>query len=220
MQLAPRCQRSKPTFTTCARGQVALRLRLSAGYWFAGSIPAHSQHRTCAIGSHLRVSLPSVLRERGSAESGPGLRTLGAIRCGSACETLCRLVASESTQSGLLDDEGLGPIIAVPQPAWTDADVHDVVITRPFHAVRVLGEVSLQAAIAVGTRWNISDPLALHGHLVVPADNQRYLSRDGQIAVLPRTSTRVEDQLASPSGRDANQRRLRCAVSAAGSYDR
>ena len=35
----------------------ALRLRLSAGYWFAGSIPAHSQHRTCAIGSHLRVSL-------------------------------------------------------------------------------------------------------------------------------------------------------------------
>jgi hypothetical protein len=37
----------------CPR-QVALRL--SAGYWFAGSIPVPSQHRTCAIGSHLRVS--------------------------------------------------------------------------------------------------------------------------------------------------------------------
>jgi hypothetical protein len=47
----------RATFTTCVRGQVALRLRLSAGYWFAGFIPAQSQHRTYAIGSHLRVSL-------------------------------------------------------------------------------------------------------------------------------------------------------------------
>jgi hypothetical protein len=44
------------TFTTCVRGQVALRRRLSAGYRFAGSVPAHSQHRTCAIGSYLEVS--------------------------------------------------------------------------------------------------------------------------------------------------------------------
>jgi hypothetical protein len=86
-----------------------------------------------------------------------------------------------------------GPAIAVPQPTWADADVHDFGIMGPFHAVRVLGEVGLQTAIAVGARRNVGDPLALHGHLVVPADDQRYLSKGGQVAVLPRTSTRVED---------------------------
>ena len=65
--------------------------------------------------------------------------------------TLCRCVASESkSQSGLLDCEGREPVIAVPQPAWADADGHDVVIKGAFHAVRKLGEVGLQTAIAVG----------------------------------------------------------------------
>src|SRR5829696_5712449 len=124
---------------------------------------------------------------------------------------MCRLVASESmSQSGLLDGEGPGPVIAVPPPAWADANVHDVVIMYAFYAVRVLGEVGLQTAVAVGARRNVGDPPALHSHLVVPADDQRYVSKGGQIAVLPRASTDVEDQLASPSSGDANQRRLRC----------
>jgi hypothetical protein len=42
-----------------------------------------------------------------------------------------------------------GPVIAVPQLAWTDADVHDFMITGAFHAVRVPREVGLQTAIAV-----------------------------------------------------------------------
>jgi hypothetical protein len=58
------------------------------------------------------------------------------------------LVASESmSQSGLLDGERSGPVIAVPQPAWADANVHDVVIMYAFQAVRVLGEVGLQTAV-------------------------------------------------------------------------
>jgi hypothetical protein len=133
---------------------------------------------------------------------------------------LCRSVGSESmSHSGLLDGEGPRPVIAVPQPARADADVHDVVIMGAVHAVRVLGGVRLQTAIVVGARRNVGDPLALHRYLVVPADHQRYLSKGGQVAVLPRTSTRVEDQLATPSRRDSNQRRLRCALSPAGSYD-
>jgi hypothetical protein len=44
-----------------------------------------------------------------------------------------------------------------------------------FHAV--LGEVGLQTAIAVGARRNVGGPLALHSHLVVPADHQRYLTK-------------------------------------------
>jgi hypothetical protein len=112
---------------------------------------------------------------------------------GSACGTIRRLVASESTESGLLDGDRPGPVIAVPEPAWADADVHDVVIMGTFHAVRVLGEVGLLTAIAVGARWGVGGPLALHGHLVLPADDKCYLSKGGQVAVLPRTSTRVED---------------------------
>ncbi len=131
------------------------------------------------------------------------------------------LVASESrSQSGLLDGEGPWLVVAVPQPAWADAHMHDVVIKGALHPVRVLGEVSLQTAIPVGARRNVGGPLALHGHLVVPTDDQRYLSEGGQVAILPRTSTRVEDQLASLSSSDANQRRLRCAVSPVGGYDR
>ena len=98
--------------------------------------------------------------------------------------------------------------------------MHDVLITGAFHAVRVFGEVGLQTAIAVGARRSVGGPLALHGHLVFPADDKRYLSKGRQVAVLPRTSTRVEDQLASPGGGDADQRRLRCAVNTASSYDR
>jgi hypothetical protein len=58
----------------------------------------------------------------------------------SACGTLCRLAASESmSQTGLLDGEGPWPVIAVPQPAWADAHMHDVVIMGALRAVRVLG---------------------------------------------------------------------------------
>jgi len=104
------------------------------------------------------------------------------------------LVASESmSQSGLLDGERSGPVIAVPQPAWADANVHDVVIMYAFQAVRVLGEVGLQTAVPVGARRDVGGPLALHGHLVVPADDQRYVSKGGQVAVLPRASTGIED---------------------------
>ena len=81
------------------------------------------------------------------------------------------------SQSGLHDGEGPWPVIAVPQPARTDADVHDVGIMGAFQAVRVLGEVGLQAAIVVRTRRNVGGPLALHGPLVVPTDDQRYLSK-------------------------------------------
>jgi hypothetical protein len=44
-----------------------------------------------------------------------------------------------------------------------------------FHAVWVLGEVGLQTAI--GARRNVGGSLALHGHLAVPADDQRYVSK-------------------------------------------
>jgi hypothetical protein len=126
----------------------------------------------------------------------------------------------DSTQSDLLDGKGPGPVIAVPQPAWAHADVRNVVIMSALHTVRVLSEVGLQTAITVDARRNVGDPLTLHGHLVVPPDDQRYLSEGGQIAKLPRTATRVEDQLASPRRGDANQCRLWCAVRPAGSYDR
>jgi hypothetical protein len=46
-----------------------------------------------------------------------------------------------------------------------------------FHAVWVLGEVGLQTAIAIGARRNVGGSLALHGHLAVPADDQRYVSK-------------------------------------------
>jgi hypothetical protein len=36
--------------------------------------------------------------------------------------------------------------------------VHDVVIMGALHAVRVLGEVSLQTAIPVGARRNVGGP--------------------------------------------------------------
>ena len=72
-----------------------------------------------------------------------------------------------------------------------------------FPVVGALGDVGPQTAIEIGARRNVGRPLALHGHLVVPADDQRYLIKSGQVAVLPRTSTRVEDQLASPSSGDA-----------------
>ena len=95
------------------------------------------------------------------------------------------LVASETmSQGGLLDGGGPGPVVAVPQPAWADADVHDVGIMGAFHAVRILGEVRLQTAIAVGARRNVGGPLTLHGHLVVPANDQRHLSKGGQVAIL------------------------------------
>jgi hypothetical protein len=126
----------------------------------------------------------------------------------------------DSTQSDLLDGKGPGPVIAVPQPAWAHADVHNVVIMSALNPVRVLSEVGLQTAITVDARRNVGNPLTLHGHLVVPPDDQRYLSKGGQIAKLPRTATRVEDQLASPRRGDANQCRLWCAVRPAGSYDR
>jgi hypothetical protein len=58
-----------------------------------------------------------------------------------------------------------------------DADVHDVEIMRAFHAVRVLGEVGLQTSIVVRPRRNIGGPLTLHGPLVLPTDDQRYLSK-------------------------------------------
>jgi hypothetical protein len=59
---------------------------------------------------------------------------------GSACGTLCRSAPSESmSQTGLLDGEGPGPVVAIPQPAWADADVHDVGIMGALRAVRVLG---------------------------------------------------------------------------------
>jgi hypothetical protein len=113
---------------------------------------------------------------------------------GTACGTLCRLIASESMfQRRLLDSEGPGPVIAVPQPASADAHMHDVVIKGALRPVRVLGEVGLQTAIPVGARRNVGGSLALHGRLVVPADDQRYLSEGGQVAILPRTSTRVEN---------------------------
>jgi hypothetical protein len=38
---------------------------------------------------------------------------------------LRREFASELIDSGLLHDDGSGPVIAVPEPAWADADVHD-----------------------------------------------------------------------------------------------
>jgi hypothetical protein len=126
----------------------------------------------------------------------------------------------ESTQSALLDGKGPRPVIAVPHPAWAYPDVHNVVIMGAFHTVRALSELGLQTAITVDASRNVGDPLTLHGHRVLPPDDQRYLSEGGQIATLPRTSTRVEDQLASPSRGDANQGRLWCAVRPASSYDR
>ena len=87
----------------------------------------------------------------------------------SACGTLSRLVASESmSQSGLLDSEGPGPVIALPQPAWADAYVHDVGIMGAFHFVRVLGEVGLQTPIGVGGRWNVGGRLTLDLSLSQP----------------------------------------------------
>ena len=87
----------------------------------------------------------------------------------SACGTLSRLVASESmSQSGLLDSEGPGPVIALPQPAWADAYVHDVGIMGAFHFVRVLGEVGLQTPIGVAARWNVGGPLTLDLSLSQP----------------------------------------------------
>jgi hypothetical protein len=81
------------------------------------------------------------------------------VTSGSPCGTLCRLIAPGSVaQSGLLDGDGPRPVIAVPQPAWADEDVHDVVIMGAFHAVRVLSEVRLQTAIAVGASRNVGDP--------------------------------------------------------------
>src|SRR5512133_1429279 len=134
---------------------------------------------------------------------------------------LCRLLGSESmSQSGLLDGEGPTALIAVPQPAWADTDMHDVGIMGTFHAVGVLGKVCLHTAIVVGAGRNVGGPLALHGYLVVPADDQRYLSKGAQIAALTRTPTCVEDQLASRSSADANQRRVRCAVSPTRGYHR
>jgi hypothetical protein len=58
----------------------------------------------------------------------------------SPCGTLCRLAASESmSQTGLLDGEEPGPVVAISQPAWADADVHNLGITGAARAVRVLG---------------------------------------------------------------------------------
>jgi hypothetical protein len=86
---------------------------------------------------------------------------------------VCHWVASKvMSHSGLLDGEGPGPVIAVPQRTRADPNVHYVAIMGTFHAVWVLGEVGLQTAIAVGARRNVGRPLALHGHLVVPADDQ------------------------------------------------
>ncbi len=68
---------------------------------------------------------------------------------------------SGSRQNGLLHGEGPGPVTAVPQPTLAHANVQDVVITDPFHAVRILGEVGLQTASAIGARRNVGDPLAL-----------------------------------------------------------
>jgi hypothetical protein len=77
-----------------------------------------------------------------------------------------------------------GPVVAVPQPAWADADVHDVGIMGALHPVLILREVRLQTAIAVGAGRKSAVP-TLHGHLVVPANDQRYLSKGGQAAILP-----------------------------------
>jgi hypothetical protein len=57
--------------------------------------------------------------------------------------------------------------------------VRDVVSAGRSHAVRVLGKVSLQTAIAIDARRR---SLALHGQLVVPANDQRYMSQGGQVA--------------------------------------
>jgi hypothetical protein len=50
--------------------------------------------------------------------------------------------------------------------------VHDLVIMGGFHniRIRVLGEVRVQTTIVLGARRNVGGPLALHGHLIVPAD--------------------------------------------------
>jgi hypothetical protein len=83
------------------------------------------------------------------------------------------------TSGGLRHGERPGPVIAVPRPTRADANVHDVVSAGRSHAVRVLGKVSLQTAIAIDARRR---SLALHGQLVVPANDQRYMSQGGQVA--------------------------------------
>jgi len=63
--------------------------------------------------------------------------------------------------------------------------VHDVVIMGTLDGIRVFGRVSLQTAIAVGAVGGSSISnlsrvsLAVHGHLVLPGDDKRYLSKGG-----------------------------------------
>jgi hypothetical protein len=73
---------------------------------------------------------------------GPQAERLAAVRSGIACGKLCRFVASDSMpHSGLLNGEEPGPVVAVPQPAWADPNMHDVGIIGAPYAVRILGEV-------------------------------------------------------------------------------
>jgi hypothetical protein len=62
-------------------------------------------------------------------------------------------------------------------------------IMGSHHAVRILGEVGLQTAIAVGARRSVGGSLALRGHLGLPADDKRYLSKGGQVAGTSENST-------------------------------
>ncbi len=64
----------------------------------------------------------------------------------------------DSTQNDLLDGKGPGPVIAVPQPAWAHADVHNVVIMSALNPVRVLSEVGLQTTITVDAHRNRQSP--------------------------------------------------------------
>jgi hypothetical protein len=84
----------------------------------------------------------SALRDDRQRRKATGYRDAFGRTCvthGSA-GTLCRLAASESmSQTGLLDSEEPWPVIAVSQPAWADAHMHDLVIEGALRAVRVLG---------------------------------------------------------------------------------
>lgn len=53
------------------------------------------------------------------------------------------------------------------QPGWANANVSDVRVFGSLLAVGVLVEVGTQAALTLAAGEDISDPFALHGHLIV-----------------------------------------------------
>src|SRR5512133_3377105 len=111
---------------------------------------------------------------------------------------LCRLLGSESmSQSGLLDGEGPTAVIAVPQPAWADTDMHDVGIIGTFLAVGVLGKVFLHTAIVVGAGGNVGGHIALQRHPRATLDPHPKLSQATYIAAPTRSPTSKADPYAS-----------------------